>query len=271
MGVIATLLPSDALVQRVRIAVRDRHEIVVCSSWQGVDETCERRPVRLVIADVLSTPSASFEQVRRLKRRFPQITVLAYSSVTLAQAHDVFDASREGVDGLVIEGQDDAPRALLALIERSEASSLTGMLRKSLAGVDETVMDAVLLSVSRAHERLSPLDLSRLLALPRRVLAQRLADAGYPSPQRLLTWGRLIMAAHLLEDPHRPADRVASNLSFPSGSAFRNICRRYLHATPSEIRHRGGAAFVARVMIRQAGGSTDVEGQARGRRPSVAL
>jgi len=270
MGVIATLLPTEAHLQRVRLAVRDRHDIVVCSTWEDIEEACERHPIRLVIADLLASPAAAFERVRQLKRRSPQLTVIAYSTINAAQAHDLFDAGREGIDGLIVAEVDDSPRALLAFIENAESRSLASMLRRLLEGIDEAVVDAVLLSVSRAHERLSPQTLARLLALPRRLLADRLAAAALPSPQRLLMWGRLIVAAHLLEDPRRTADRVAASLSFPSGSAFRNVCRRYLHATPSEIRQRGGAPFVARAMIRHARTTTGDIGS-RPRRPGVAL
>jgi AraC-like DNA-binding protein len=78
-----------------------------------------------------------------------------------------------------------------------------------------------------------------------------LSRAGFPSAQRLLTWGRLIVAAHLLEDPHRSAGRVARALEFPSGGAFRNTCQRYLRASPQQIRDRGGASFVIRSMLGQ--------------------
>jgi AraC-like DNA-binding protein len=72
-----------------------------------------------------------------------------------------------------------------------------------------------------------------------------LADAKCPPPQKLITWGRLIVAAQMLEDGQRTADGVARMLDFPSGSAFRNTCQRYLGATPQEIRSKGGAAWVA--------------------------
>jgi transcriptional regulator GlxA family with amidase domain len=52
------------------------------------------------------------------------------------------------------------------------------------------------------------------------------------------------MASQLLEDPSRSADTVAAALDFPSASAFRNTCRRYLGASPSELRLRGGSRFV---------------------------
>jgi hypothetical protein len=42
-------------------------------------------------------------------------------------------------------------------------------------------------------------------------------------------------------------------LDFPSGTAFRNTCQRYLHARPQEIRAWGGAAFVLRSFIKEAG------------------
>ena len=100
------------------------------------------------------------------------------------------------MDGLIIDGLDDAPRPLLAIIERSEAMSLAGLVRQSLDGVDRLIADTVLVSVTHAHERLSPTTLARLVAQPRRALTLRLVDGGFPPPQRLLTWGRLIVAAH---------------------------------------------------------------------------
>jgi len=102
----------------------------------------------------------------------------------------------------------------------------------------------VLIAVTRAHERLTTDAVTRTLSVSRRILARQLADAGLPTPQRLLTWGRLIVAGHLLEDTERSADGVAYALHFPSGSAFRNTCQRYLKATPSEIRANGGAGWV---------------------------
>jgi AraC-like DNA-binding protein len=106
-------------------------------------------------------------------------------------------------------------------------------------------------------------------------MTRRLLSEGFPPPQRLLTWGRLIVAAHLLEQKHRTADSVAAMLHFPSGPAFRNSCQRYLRATPSQIRSRGGAAYAIRAMLRQARGrvATDHEPHRRSpvRVPALAV
>lgn len=274
MAVIATLLPTEAHLHRVRVAIRDRHEIVACDDWSSLRDACESRPVRLVVVDLYATGQPAFERVRQLKRRWPRLTVVMYSAIGVERVHDVFDAGRQGIDVLVVADQDDSPRLLLAHVERAEARSLTTLLKRSLEGVDLVVQDAVLLAVSRAHEHLSPLMLAKLLALPRRAMSERLARAGFPPPRRLLTWGRLIMAAHLLEDSTRSADRVAASLAFPSGSAFRNVCQRYLHSTPSEIRRRGGAAFVTRALLRHRGSAVTAQEPAPrtpARRPALAL
>ena len=253
MGVIATLLPNPTHLQRLRTAIRDRHHLAICEDWGQLLSACEGQAVRVAVVDLFAGGKANFERVRHVKQRLPRLTLIAYVAFAVDRAHDLFDAGRQGMDGLVLADVDDAPRSLLALVEQAESKSLAAVVRAALATVDSSVRDAVLLAVARAHERLSPEGLARLLALPRRTVAQRLASAGFPPPQRLITWGRLIVAGHLLEDLHRSGDRVALALDFPSGSAFRNICQRYLAATPGQIRERGGASFVLNAMLTEVG------------------
>ncbi len=169
----------------------------------------------------------------------------------------MFDAGRCGLDGLIVADLDDAPAMMLMHVEKAEARSVASVLRPAIAGLKATVRDAVLASVTRAHERLTPEAFARLLAVPRRLLTRRLTEAGFPAPHRLLTWGRLIVAAHMLEDVNRSADSVAQVLDFPSGSAFRNTCQRYLHSTPQQIRERGGASYVIDAFMRASHGDDD--------------
>lgn len=250
MAVIATLLPPLQL-QRLRAAVRERHEVAACDDWDTLARTCERQPVRVAIVDLFTDGEANFDNIRRLKLRLPRLSLILYVAVSLERARDLFDAGRQGMDGLVIIDRDDSPIEFLKLIGLAESRTLADVVRKQVGGEDSVVYDAVMLAITRAHERLSPARLATLLSVPRRTLSQRLQTAGYPPPLRLLTWGRLIVAAHMMEDQRRSADRVAASLDFPSGSAFRNACQRYLHSTPSQIRTRGGAQYVIRSFFRQ--------------------
>jgi DNA-binding NarL/FixJ family response regulator len=276
MGVIATLLPHTLHMQRLRAAIRDRHDLRECASWTALARVCDREPVRVAVVDLYAEGSPNFEGVRAIKQRLPRLTLVAYLSMAMDRGHALFDAGRAGIDGLVLADVDDSPRPLLATVEQAEARSLAGLIRRSFEGVDALATDALLLAVTRAHERIGPEALTTLLAMPRRAVTQRLVAEGFPPPQQLLTWGRLIVAAHMLEDRHRSADRVAGILEFPSGSAFRNTCQRYLGASPGQIKTRGGAAFVIRALLRQVNaramtgiGQSTVRSSARA--PALAL
>jgi len=250
VSIVAALVPNPVRLFRLRGALRHYHSVEPCADWAAVTLLCERHPVQLAVLDVFATGGLSLEPLRHLKRRFPGLTTVAYVTVTAENARDLFDLGRAGVDALIVADQDDDPTTIAAIVEQAQARSVASRLRVALAHARPTVRDAVMLSVTRAHERLTTETLAETLSLSRRVLAKHLEQASLPSPQRLITWGRLVIAAHLLEDPHRSADRIALALHFPSGSAFRNTCQRYLHATPSEIRARGGASFVMDAMLR---------------------
>lgn len=251
MGVVATLLPNTKHLQRLRLALRNRHDVIVCGDWGSLVRVCEHQSVNLAFVDIFAGDEIVGDRIRRLKQRLPRLTLIAYVSFTADRAYDLFEAGRQGVDGLIIADQRDSPRALLTLVEQADSRSLAGMIRQALDATDQTARDAMLFAVAHAHESLSSEDLARGLSLNRRTLSAHLLRAGFPSAQRLITWGRLIVAGQALEDRHRSAQRVASSLEFPSGSAFRNTCQRYLHAKPQEIRARGGAAYVVRTMLRQ--------------------
>ena len=75
------------------------------------------------------------------------------------------------------------------------------------------------------------------------------------APQQIIAWGRLLVAAHMLEDKSRSVDNVAHAMDYPSGSAFRNTCQRYMKRTPLEIRTSGGAPMVMQEMLAMIGGA----------------
>lgn len=257
MSVVAALVTNPARLFRLRAALRGRHTVEPCGDWGALTLLCEKQPVLLAVLDLFAFGDMALEPLRQLKRRFPRLTTVAYVAAAASRAHDLFDAGRAGVDALIIADTDDTPDAMGAILQQAEARSVASRLRDTLMDARPTVRDAVLVAVTRAHERLTTEDLAEAIALSRRVLAKHLDQAALPSPQRLLTWGRLVVAAHMLEDPHRSADGVAQALHFPSGSAFRNSCQRYLHATPSEIRRRGGADYAIQAMLRDHGTSAD--------------
>ena len=244
MGIVAALLRSPEQLHRLRAAIRGRYPVSPCDNWDAVRRLCDAEPVSLAVLDLYAGGRMDLEPVRQLRRLYPRLVTVAYVSVTPDRLRDLFDAGRAGIEGLIIADRDDAPTDLWTILEQAETRSVASGLRSALTEVDPTVRDAVLVAVTRAHENLSGDGLAKLLSIPRRSLTKRLIYAGIPPPPRLLTWGRLIVAAQMLDDLNRSADAVSAALRFPSGSAFRNTCQRYLHATPTELRQRGGADYV---------------------------
>lgn len=253
MGVIATLLPEERCLLRVVQAVSGQHTVVPCHSWDAVFRACEDEAVHLAAIDLFADGRANFDRVRQLKMRFARITLVAYVSFTPSRARDLFDAGRAGFDGLIIVDQDDTPLQLKSVLGQAEARGVATLLRNRLGGLHPLTRDAVLVSITRAHLRLTSHRLADILDASRRTLLARLDQDGFPPPQKLITWGRLVVAAQMLEDPNRSADSAARVLEFPSGSAFRNTCQRYLKATPQEIRGNGGAQFVVDEFLRSVG------------------
>lgn len=251
MGIAATLLPSQLRLNRLRTALRERYALASCATWEALLAQCGASAVALAVVDLAATgeTSAGFDALRRLKHSFPSVTVVVYGAVPPLGARDLFEAGRFGVDGLILAEQDDEPRQMLAIVEQAEARGVTARLRTALRGARPTARDAVLVAVTRAHQRISPAALARVLGLRPRTLAERLNQAGFPPAQRLIAWGRLTVAARMLEDVERSADSVAMALDYPSGSAFRNSCQRYVRMTPQQIRAAGGASAVIAALL----------------------
>jgi AraC-like DNA-binding protein len=253
MGIVATLLPDDRCLQRVVHAVHGHHSVIPCKSWDEMFAACDDEAVHLAVLDLFADGKANFERIRQLKLRFARVTLVAYVAFVPSRARDLFDAGRAGIDGLLIVDQDDSPLQLRGVIEQAEARGVAGLIRHRLGALQTLRRDAVLVAVPRAPMRLTSHRLADILSTSRRTLVAKLAQDRFPPPQKLISWGRLVVASQMLEDRNRSADSVARILDFPSGSAFRNTCQRYLGATPQEIRAKGGASFVVDAFLKSVG------------------
>lgn len=245
MSVIVTLINHPGRLARLRSAARDSHTVIACDSWEQIFTACDGRLVHAAVLDLEAAVNQSFDSIRRFKRLHPAVALIAYTTYSPDRAHHIFDAGRYGFEALVIVDLDDGPSAFARAIERASARGVAGMVKGGLEqATDPLATDALLTAITRAHERLNPGALAREMCVSSRRLSRALAVSGYPSAHKLIMWGRLIVAAALMDGTRHSTDRIALTLSFPSGSAFRNNCRRYLGAKPSEIRARGGAKLV---------------------------
>ncbi|HEY5550931.1 MAG TPA: helix-turn-helix domain-containing protein [Opitutaceae bacterium] len=90
--------------------------------------------------------------------------------------------------------------------------------------------------LEKGEEQLTIEQAAAAVGVARRTLEKRLARLGYPAPETLIGWCRLLLAAHLLEEQGRTFDEVALELSFPSGMALRSMLKRYTGVSGREAR-----------------------------------
>ena len=253
MGILAALVPTPRCHARLEAAVGTLHAIRSVTSWPALERLCADHPVDVAVVDLYADGTPNFDALRRMRARFGTVNVVAYVALLPERTRDLFDLGRAGVVGLLLTDLDDRPRTIRSVVERAEARGAADELRQHLAAQTPVVRDAVLVAVTRAHEHLNGKLLAEILATSRRTLSSELERAGVPPPSKLVTWGRLMVAGQMLADRQRSADAVARALDFPSGSAFRNTCQRYLGLKPGEIRAAGGASAVIERFFKVAG------------------
>src|SRR5690242_8903287 len=104
VGLVATLLPSQHRMNRVRAALRDHYTLAACADWPELLAACADQPISIALIDLFTTaqPSETFDWLRQLKRRFPSVTVVLYASLPPTRPRDLFEAGRFGIDGLIV-------------------------------------------------------------------------------------------------------------------------------------------------------------------------
>lgn len=96
-------------------------------------------------------------------------------------------------------------------------------------------------------------ELAADLGLSRRSLQRRCAVFRGLPPKKLISLGRIFTVERLAAWSSQPSGGVAFALGFSDCANYRRLVRGMLGAPPSVIRKRGGADYVARVIVRAAG------------------
>jgi AraC-like DNA-binding protein len=142
-----------------------------------------------------------------------------------------------GVTEVIQRDVDDIRRALARVLvsagHKMAARRIHEYLKPHLPERAEPLLKYIL---ERADTPLSIDQAAAAVGLKRRTLYRRLEKLGYPPPETLIGWCRMLLAAHLLEDDGRTYDDVADTLDFPSGQALRSLLKRYVGVNGTQAR-----------------------------------
>lgn len=190
--------------------------VVFARSWSELDELWTRHPASPRVVDA----------------SFPEDSLSPSTTAIQIGAGDPL-----GVVGRAVLGAIDPerPRRLLARVRDHSTAEVC------------RIMDHVL---ARSFGPCRVPELAASLQLSHWALLRRCAALGIPTPRKLTDLGRIYTVERLAEWSERPSTVAAAAVGFLDPANYRRTVRRALGEPPTVVRRMGGAAHVARVVVR---------------------
>lgn len=266
---LVALVRTRATAVRLQTVLTDagstaRGVISCVSSDDALLTAVRAQPVSGAIVDTVGTPhNTAAGSVRRLRAECGAVPIFAYCTPDAAGVRAAAACVKAGADDVLLFGTEDLRSICYAAGALRTRTELAACVMATVIA-DPTSEGGVLVRycLDHAERALTVADVAAALRVHRKTLVNRARAAGLPPPAALISWCRLLHAAYMLRDPRATVERVALTLDYGSGTALRNMFRRYLGLRPSEVRDRGGHECVAQAFREQVSGS-HVERRAR--------
>jgi AraC-like DNA-binding protein len=248
MSLVLALLGCPARRARFLRTVRTwpRHDappgLRVLADWTELHRTARSCTASVAVVDPYEG-AAELAYLNDFCRNFPSLGVVAYVGPDHCTAPDVMKLARIGVVDVVVHGQsDDAASLRETLIGALGVARLHCVWTMFDDPVRVRALPILRLLLGQAGMRLTPADLARACGRHPGSLRRDLQLLGLPSPEKLIVWCRLFVAAHLMADPGRTLSDVARAVGVASPANLSNQFRRYAGRSATGVRTMGGLA-----------------------------
>lgn len=236
------LAVTDELEARLRTALPEHADVRICRTLRRLGALVLASQPSVILLEVMDgqgellAPSA-----RWLRETFPSTPIVACCALSGATAHDILTLAKAGVTDLALRGFDDIAGIIAAAMRTTSVESVAARVVRELGPVvPRRVRPVVEYCLANAKASVTVDEIAAALGMPRKTLGRQLAQAGLPSPKRLVAWGRVLIAARMMQDQARSIDRIAQDLDFPSTAALRKLLRRLTGFSPQDVRDCGG-------------------------------
>jgi AraC-like DNA-binding protein len=193
--------------------------------------------------DLAGLPTSAF--IAQVSASLPSMPIIGYCDVAPRRGGDAVALVRAGVHDIVLRGVDDGALALRdALISASHSTAASRVIAALTPMVHPSVLPFLEHCLTVGRKAITVADAAAALGVHRKTLVNQCARSQLPPPAIVLGWCRLFLVAALLERRSYTVERIANELDYASSTALRNTIRRYVGATASEVRERGGLRFV---------------------------
>jgi AraC-like DNA-binding protein len=236
---VVAFLPRP-LLSHLRIVLGSEHSLTPVFSWAELQTTVQHLVSDVVIADPAATGSVDIETLESLRRRYPSLPVVVYTSLAPASIKAIVRLAKSGVDHVVLSRFDDEPGRFLELIEGIPAFSIGDRMLQELAAA----MTCLPVVVVRAVDQLfrTPVrfknahDLAAASGMNLRTLYRNLEPAGIFSARALVVSARLLRAYAYMQDPGRSIKDVAAKAGYHSPWQLSQQMREMTGFTTEQVR-----------------------------------
>jgi AraC-like DNA-binding protein len=238
------------LLSHLRIVLGSEHSLTPVFSWGELHATVKHHVTDVVVADPGASGTVEVESLEEIRRQFPSLPVIVYTSLAPAAIKAIVRLAKSGVDHVVLSRFDDEPRRFLELIEAIPAFTLGDqMLRElaePLAGLPVVVVRAIDQLFRSPARFKTAQDLALAAGKNLRTLYRNLEPAGIFSARSLVVSARLLRAYAYLLDPGRSIKDVAAKAGYNSPWQLSQQMREMIGFTAEQARKEvDGDAIVA--------------------------
>jgi AraC-like DNA-binding protein len=236
---VVAILPRQ-LLDHLRVVLGTEHVLTVVTAWGDLHNAIQQRIVDVVVADPLAAGMLEVDTLIQVRRDYPSLPMVVYTTVSPAAMIAVAKLGRWGVEHVVLSRFDDERGRFLGLIESIPAHVLAERMLREL-GSSLSLLPVV---VVRAIDQLfhapgrfrSVQDLGAASGMSLRTLYRNLEPAGLHSARALVVSARLLRAYGYLQDPGRSIKDVASKTGYHSPWQLSQQMRELTGKTTERVR-----------------------------------
>lgn len=256
MDVVAYL--PRPLLTHLRIVLGSEHSLTPVFSWGELHATVKHLVTDVVVADPAAAGTVEVEPLEDLRRQYPSLPVVVYTSLAPSGIKAIVRLARSGVEHVVLNRFDDEPRRFLELIEGIPAFALGDRMLQELAAPMAQLPVVVARAVDQLYRSPSRFrnaqDLAAAAGMNLRTLYRNLEPAGIFSARSLVVSARLLRAYSYLQDPGRSIKDVAAKAGYHSPWQLSQQMREMTGMTTEQVRkevHRDAIVILLAEQVRR--------------------
>ncbi len=238
MDVVA-YLPRQ-LLGHLRIVLGSEHQLRAAENWTELLALVQHGGADVVVADPAASGEVQVEALEHLRRQFPSLPVVVYTSLAPGGVKAIVRLAKSGVEHVVLSRFDDEPQRFLELLEGIPAYALGEQMLQELAGclsnLPVTVVRAVDQLFRSPNSFKNAQDLAAAAGMNLRTLYRNLEPAGIFSARSLVVSARLLRAYAYLQDPGRSIKDVAAKAGYHSPWQLSQQMRELTGLTTDQVR-----------------------------------